>query len=469
MSNYSPINGSSARRAVPGAVVLVPTLALALLSGCAAPRTAAPQPATAREEAPAPLTAHVEKPVEAAPPAPERPALLGRVTFLATGDFLPHGAVKQSAKAADVTDAEGRSTNFEGYGALFAPIARDLADADLTFVNLETPVSPSGDEGRPFVFNVPAVALQALKAAGVDLVSFANNHVYDQGRRGFIESLDELEKVDLPYTGAGRTRAEAQKGLRIERNGIRLAVLGASQFFNADETNVDDPAQPHANRIGDGRELIEAVRAARAETDFVIVSMHWGAEYQPQPRATEVELAHRLIEAGADVILGHHPHVLQPIELYRASDGRMGLTIYSLGNFISNQSRFYAHGVSKASIGDTRDAVLFKFAIEKRDYGNGVVRTELGQVSYLPMWTDNDHLSRKKGAPPYIRTVVNAREIRSEQTALDALLESIGDRKPNKDEAREIVRRRKRIELLSNRLERVKARLGEDFLVDPDP
>jgi len=402
-------------------------------------------------------------------PAPRRdaPQELARVTFAAVGDVLPHGAVKRSAERWNQKDEKGQSLNHEGWDALFADVAPLLSQADLAFANLETPVSPSGDAGtREFQFNAPRVLLHALQAAGIDLVAFTNNHVYDQGRKGFVETLAELDDVKLPYAGAGRTRAEALKGLRLERNGVRIAVLGASQFFNNKKGETDDPKAPQALKLEDDpREREEAVRAARSEADFVVLSLHWGVEYQPLPREQEVALSQRLFEAGADVILGTHPHVLQPIEVYQAEDGRLCMGVYSLGNFVSNQSRFYAHGVSPEKVGDTRDGAVLQFAVVRRDYGGGLVRTELADVRFRSTWTVNDFLGRKKKALPDIRVVSVSDAIAREREGIALLAARLADKQTKEDEA-SLVSARKRLELLERRLQIIQTRLGADFSLD---
>jgi poly-gamma-glutamate synthesis protein (capsule biosynthesis protein) len=117
----------------------------------------------------------------------------------------------------------------------------------------------------------------------------------------------------------------------------------------------------------DRARAVELVRAAAAEHDAVVVSLHWGDEYTTQPRPADVELAHALCDAGALVVIGHHPHVLQPVEVYRRPDGNSAVIAYSLGNFISNQSRNYVHGVTPASVAATRDGALLRVRLARRD------------------------------------------------------------------------------------------------------
>ncbi|MBI5542870.1 MAG: CapA family protein, partial [Deltaproteobacteria bacterium] len=304
--------------------------------------------------------------------------------------------------------------------------------------------------------------------SGFKLVSFANNPVYDQGRKGMIETLDELARAELGFFGAGRTRQEAAKGLRLEKNGVRLAFLGASQFFNQSQHHLEDPQQAHVNKSDDPAATLEAVKAARAEADFVIVSLHWGVEYQPKPRESEVDLAHALFEAGADVILGTHPHILQPLEIYQAQDGRTCLVVYSLGNFVSNQSRQYNHGVSPEKVGDTRDSALLKLSVVRRDYGAGGVRAELADLSFQPLWTENERVKSSGKEQPFIRIVGIERALTVARSELDTFVAAL-PAKPDKEQMAKVVRLKKRLGLLERRREIIEARLGTDFAAEHLP
>lgn len=426
----------------------------ALWTACAA--VSAPPPATTvpPTRTPAPL---------AAPEAPYR--VLSRARVVATGDVLMHGAVKESAAAVDRREGD-RSTNFGGYAALFEGVATELARADVALANLETPVMPAaGIAPRPFVFSAPPEVLGALRAAGVDVVSLANNHVYDQGRPGLEASLAEVARSGLAALGAGASRQTAERPVVVEANGVRLAFLAYTQFFNDPLNLPDQPEAAWANPIDPDR-MVEAVEAARRQADFVIVSCHWGVEYATAPRASEIDLAHRLIDAGADAVLGHHPHVLQPIEIWRAPDGRSGLIAYSLGNFISNQSRLYDHAVTPERVAETRDGVVLAFAAEKRDYGAGVVRTELAEVRYWPLWTDNDTLDRRGQGPPTIRVAVIDRALAAANAELSALLVARPASGFTTEQAEAYARLKRRLDLLLRRKAEIARRVGEDFLAE---
>ncbi len=395
------------------------------------------------------------------PPPPATapaPKVLTSLTIAATGDVMMHDTVQQAAATFDVRDAKGASTNHEGFDGLYAAVAPELHRADIAFGNLEFPVAPKAGRGtRPFVFNAAPVALEALKAAGFRVVSCANNHAFDQGRAGLAETVENVLAAGLDEVGAGRDRAESEKPAFEEARGIRVAFLAFSARFN-DDLDVDDPKAPRVARA-DPAAMKQAVAAARRQADFVVVSIHWGTEYAKQPPPGEVALAHALVDAGAGLILGSHPHVLQPLELYPAADGRLALIAYSLGNFISNQSRLYAPGVNRDGQADTRDGALLEVTLEKRQYLAGPPRVELGPVTFVPLWTDNDALGGERDAklPLHIRVVTIDGALTEAQGALQAALAA------KVVDAALVATLQRRLELLSTRRARIAERLGAQF------
>lgn len=300
------------------------------------------------------------------PPPPPPPV---QVTLVAVGDLLMHQDVKRAARENG------------GFQALWGDLKPLFDEADLVFGNLETPVAPtSGDPGRPFIFNAPEELPGALRASGFTVLSTANNHAYDQGAQGVVETLERLETAGVVGIGSGRDQAQAERHCILERKGIKIAFLAFTDLFN---TNL--------NREGKGpwvRPLNvsspDAVKAARMLADLVVVSVHWGVEYEHQPRPRQRDMAARLIGAGADLVIGHHPHVLQPLEWLEA-DGRKGAVAFSLGNFISNQDRKYEEPMAVAA-GDNRDGAALVAVFQK-----GHQRpARLESVRAEPLWTENN-------------------------------------------------------------------------------
>lgn len=421
-----------------------------------APTPAAPPPAFEPPRSP---------PLRPLRPEPPGVKVLARAELSAVGDVLMHGAVKDAA-------ADHRTpSDPDGFSWLWAPVADLLGASDLTFANLETPVAPRAGHGtKSFVFNAPPTVPVALRRAGVKLVSVANNHAFDQGRKGFEETLAEVAAAGLLEVGAGEEGREAGPRF-VEVNGLRLAFLGYAQFFNQDGN-----ACPAATKGGppclrasvlDPDRAVEDVRRAAAAADAVVVSLHWGEEYHQSPREEDVLLAHRLAEAGALLVLGHHPHVLQPIELYPCSDGRLALIAYSLGNFISNQSRNYESGVTPDPVAAPRDGALLRVEIVRRDYGRGVTRVELGAAGFLPLWTENDTADperRLRGTRPAIQVVSLDRALAAVRSRLSELPDPVPP-----EEAKEYIRLRRREELYQRRVSAIAEVLGEDLELKAPP
>lgn len=414
----------------------------------AAPTAPPPLPARGGAVAPEPSPASAVRTV-------------ARMTLAAVGDVLMHEAVKRSAAS------HGRGAPDAGFSWLFAPVADLLAAADVTFANLETPIAPEAAAGtREYVFNAPPEVVSALLRAGVDTVSVANNHAFDQGRPGFEETLRRLQAAGLRAIGAGPSERPAGP-LLVDASGIRIAFLGFAHFFNQDG-NACPPARRGAAPCVqvatlDPERAVAAVAAAAAVADAVVVSLHWGVEYAQQPRAADVELAHRLADAGALVVLGHHPHVLQPIELYRRADGRTAVIAYSLGNFVSNQSRKYVHGVTPDHVAATRDGALLRVALARRDYGRGVVRVEVDGADFLPLWTDNDTAEIDARARPRRLPAIRVVAIDRALAAVRAEIAGLPD--PVPAEARDrFAALRAREALLVSRRAAIAGVLGEDLL-----
>ena len=386
-------------------------------------------------------------------PAPEHWGKLeARATFAAVGDILMHGDVKKSA-----AEAARQGAGNSGYDALWAGVKTEISSVDWAFANLETPVAPVNNLGsKAFMFNADPVVLKSLADTGFDMVSFANNHVYDQGRAGFIETISELEKSPLEFIGADNTCVAAQSAKIRELGDIKVAFIGASQVFNSlFNKGVNDPCVFVYERAA-AIKSIQSARAAGAEA--VIFSLHWGIEYETAPQQAMIDEAHALMDAGVDVLLGHHPHVLQPIEAYETSDGRIAAVIYSMGNFISNQSRFYRHGLTQDAAGDPRDGVILRFDLLRKNYGKGVKRVELANLSAQPLWTENNWAERQKGTSKetIIRVVPN-------DTRIAQLREQI---KSTRDPKQELILR-KQLEVYESRRYRAISILGDGWVYKP--
>lgn len=212
----------------------------------------------------------------------------------------------------------------------FGPITTVLSGADFTMVNLETAITERGTaEPKEFHFRAPVTAFDAVRAAGVDAVTMANNHVLDYGQVGLADTLDNARRAHYPIVGAGHNAAEAFTPLVVTVKGVKIAVLGFSQVHELESTWAATDRRAGVAMASDLARATAAVRAARSAADLVIVFNHWGREGVACPLPEEKTFAARLAAAGADVIIGAHAHTLQ-------GSGWLGKTYvaYGMGNFL---------------------------------------------------------------------------------------------------------------------------------------
>ncbi|WP_344611110.1 CapA family protein [Dactylosporangium salmoneum] len=214
--------------------------------------------------------------------------------------------------------------------AAIGPMAGELSGADLAVVNLESAVTSRGTpEPKEFHFRAPVSAYQAIKDAGIDAVSIANNHALDYGRVGFADTLDGAAASGVAVFGGGRSLDEAYAPLILSARGVRVAIVGFSQIHTLAESWKAGPSTSGIAMAWDVPRAVAAVRAARERADVVVVFNHWGTETVSCPNADQKSFAKALADAGADMIIGAHAHVLQ-------GDGWLGRTYvaYGLGNFV---------------------------------------------------------------------------------------------------------------------------------------
>jgi hypothetical protein len=212
----------------------------------------------------------------------------------------------------------------------FGPIASTLGDADLTMVNLETAVTSRGTaQPKEFHFRTTPVAFDAIKAAGIDVVTFANNHVLDYGQVGLSDTLTAVKSARFPYVGIGNNATEAWTPYIADVKGRKIAIIGVSQVDELQSTWVATDSRPGEAHAIDVTRTLGAIRAAKRQADLVLVFMHWGTEGNGCPNAAQKALAPKMAAAGADIIIGAHAHTLQ-------GSGWLGKTFvaYGMANFL---------------------------------------------------------------------------------------------------------------------------------------
>lgn len=236
------------------------------------------------------------------------------VTFCGVGDVMLGREV-------------GKTIQQKGAHYPFEQIAALIGQCDLAFLNLECPLTETGEPlSKRFVFKGVPSSAKGLAKAGFKIASVANNHTLDQGRDAFLETMETLRKNGLYPVGGGSNQHEARQPIILNAGGLRFAFLAFLDMLPDGLAYLEDRPGPAYASIA---EIEQAVSAARKEADVVIVSFHWGAERSSVPTMNQIEYAHRVIDAGADLVIGHHPHVLQSVELYHGKP-----IVYSLGNFV---------------------------------------------------------------------------------------------------------------------------------------
>ncbi len=218
-------------------------------------------------------------------------------------------------------------------------VADWLADADLTMGNLESPLSTAGTAipGKGICFRSNPANVKALSQSGFDLMTVANNHAVDYDSPALLETIAVLEKENIAVIGGGENIERATKPAILDSNGVKIACLGYTEMADI----YWDPSYPRRMRATESipgvaplekERVIADIAAVKDQVDLVAVTLHWGVEYQEQPEAYQREMAKAFIDAGADVIIGHHPHCIQGVETYQD-----GIIFYSLGNFVFDQ------------------------------------------------------------------------------------------------------------------------------------
>jgi len=244
------------------------------------------------------------------------------VSMVAVGDNLMHQQLLDEAKGEQGYDFSGYYTNIKSF----------IEAADLSFVNQETILGGDdlGATGYPN-FNTPEVMAKNLYDVGFDIVNGATNHSLDKGGQALMNSIQVFKKYpDMKYIGLYESQDARDTITVVEKNGIKIAFLSYNQMNNGHEMPND-----YCMNLFDKSQITQDVENAKEISDFVVVSCHWGDEYDTKGNSFQKEYAKLLADLGVDVVLGTHSHTLQPVEWVEGKDGHKTLVAYSLGNFVS--------------------------------------------------------------------------------------------------------------------------------------
>ncbi len=290
--------------------------------------------------------------------------LTSEATLSVVGDLMVHEW--------QLTNAYNKKTKAYDFNYTFAEVKKYLEAADYTIGNLETTFAGAARGYATYpTFNTPDEFSTALKWAGFDFLTTANNHCNDTREAGILRTLDILDELDIDHAGTYRTAEERERVFVKNINGIKLAFLSYTYG-----TNGIPVAKPHTVALLDEAAVKRDIELARAASpDFVVVLSHMGTEYATAPSKQVKDWTRKMLEWGADVLLFSHPHVLQPMEMITVTDKdgseRECFVIYSLGNFISSQRT------------KPRDAgIILNIRFEKGFLG----KARIAEVSYIPTW-----------------------------------------------------------------------------------
>jgi poly-gamma-glutamate capsule biosynthesis protein CapA/YwtB (metallophosphatase superfamily) len=276
------------------------------------------------------------KPVQTSAPPSATPANASSTpSSSSTPSAAPPGSPVKLAFVGDVllaSKVESEMLKY-GYDYPYSAVKDYLQQADYTLANLETPVTERGQaQQKEYAYRSSPLALPALASSGIDLVNLANNHVMDYGTEGLLDTFKALDNAGVKRIGAGKDAEEAYKPVIVEKQGMKIAFLGFSRVV-PEQSWKASKVHPGVAETYDYRVAVDAIQKAKEQADLVVVIAHWGVERDDYPDKYQKELSHRYIDAGADLIVASHPHVLQGFENYKGK-----WIAYSLGNFIFTQN-----------------------------------------------------------------------------------------------------------------------------------
>lgn len=293
----------------------------------------------------------------------EEPKEDSKMKMTVIGDIMCHNTQYNDAYQAN-------SGNYD-FSYVFDDIKEYISTADLAIGNLETTFAGKerGYSSYP-TFNTPEELAENLKDLGIDVVSTANNHCIDKGYKGIVSTLDYLDSAGIAHTGTSRSPEEQGTVLVKEINGIKIAFL--SFTYGTNGIPIPSGKEYSVNLINEELILKQIELAKEQNPDIICTSMHWGIEYQTKQNKEQEKLAELLFKNGVDIILGSHPHVLQPMEkrTITLDDGttKDGFVIYSLGNFMSGQVKENTKNSIILNLDITKNGETGKITIDKVDY-----------------------------------------------------------------------------------------------------
>lgn len=290
-----------------------------------------------------------------------------KINIKAFGDIMAH--------MGQVNYAKNYGKGNYDFSRQFEYIKEFVSDSDLAIGNFETSINPDKQPSGFPQFTSPAEYLKDIKDAGFDLLSTANNHTLDSEEKGIYDTIEAMDKEGIAHCGTRKAGESRIKYIQVKN--MKIGFLSYTYGVNGLESLVVNHKPNEIINYLDEKNIEEDIKEARKNSDFIIVYPHWGIEYQSYPAQEHISLARNMIKWGADLVIGNHPHVVQPAERYKAENGKEGYIAYACGNFVSNQSL--------EALGDirTEQSVAFDINVEKNTKTGKV---KLGEVNFYPIW-----------------------------------------------------------------------------------
>ncbi|NLM27697.1 MAG: CapA family protein [Clostridiaceae bacterium] len=347
---------------------------LTLLSGCTNDKTTA-SAASVPNKTEQPVLQHSinNSPSihEVSPTPTPEPVKKAEATILSAGDVIMHDAVIRSGKT---------ESGIYDYTGIFEYVKPYVEKADYSIISYEG-VSLDSDRnytGYP-LFNAPPAIISAFAYAGFDMVNNGNNHCLDRGLNGLLETRSIIKQKDLQVIGTFQDAAEPRYKIQ-DINGIKVGFLSYTYGCNMNENKLtEEERNTHLSLINRDRMETE-IKTLEQKSDIIVVLIHWGVEYHREPTEDQKKLAESMISWGADIILGSHPHVVEPSETVEM-DGDIKYVIYGMGNYLSNQ--IGGNNPNKYNNDLTEDGMMINIKIEK-DFETG--KTSIISVEHIPTW-----------------------------------------------------------------------------------
>ncbi len=265
---------------------------------------------------------------------PDLTSIIKEVSFLGVGDNIIYGGNTKHARAAAIKG--GRAYNFK---PMYAPVEEYIAGADIAFINQEVVMAGDGYDISYYpTFNAPQELGYDLEELGFDVVNIATNHMLDKGAGGLSKTIDFWNERNVLMIGGYKDEVDFDNIRILEKDGISIAFLAYTYGTNGIKKAASSPLViPYLN----DEDIIRQTTLAKQSADMVMVSVHWGDEGAFKPNDEQKHYAKLFADCGVDVIIGHHPHVVQPVEYLEGKDGNKTLCVYSLGNFMAEQAYDY--------------------------------------------------------------------------------------------------------------------------------